>query len=457
MAEKLKINDVIDIVPEKMVYGGSSIARIQNQTVFVYGALQKENIQARIYRKRKGVFYAETLNVSNPSKDRIESRCPHFGECGGCTWQHIDYQAQLKYKQHIFTDVLSRIAGINDTKVGKIVPSPLEFGYRNKMEFSFGKNSEGVFIGHHRRGRYDQLLPTAKDCFLVPEKVREIVSNVEEMAQEEEAHDPRTGSGYLRFFNVRWSFHEERAILGITITQDIDLNIFKSWFIDLAEKFPGVIAGGYVTINYAGSSSIGKFHSLFGNTEFIERIGEKSYVVGAMSFFQTNPIGAKNLFDFAREFADLSGNERLWDLYCGAGTIGIYLSDDAAFVLGIENEESAIACAKINAELNNVGEKVIFLYGDVAKVLLEIREKRLYEKPDCIVIDPPRAGLPSKTVRRMMRFKPKRIIYITCNPSTFARDISVFSGYGYSLIKVQPVDMFPQTYHIEAVGLLKRS
>ena len=462
------IDDTRTLRIEKIVQGGMGLAKDDGKTFFIYGALPDEKIVARIYTKRKGVYFGETIDIIEPSPIRIEPKCEHFGKCGGCTFQHIPYEKQLEFKRAIVEETLHRIGKFDDVEIEDIVPSPMQWSYRNKMEFAFGKNNDGVFVGLHRRGRFDQLLPVAKDCLLISDEMRNVVASIEEMARSEIPYDPKSGTGYLRFLTIRKSFAMNKLLVGITVTRNIEPKMFKKWFEELDMQFPKLIAGGFITINLAGSSSCGEIIPLFGENEFIEKIGEKKFSVSADSFFQTNPLGAEKLYSVVKNFAEPRGNEKLWDLYCGTGTIGIYLRDSVASVLGIESNEKSIDDARKNAELNEMeletkrneivlpsDGKVHFISGDVKKILWEFQQRN-FEPPDIITIDPPRAGLSKKVVARIAHFAPKRIVYVSCNPVTLARDGALFGENGFKLVRVRPVDMFPQTYHIESVALFEK-
>ena len=451
---KFSIGDKIELHAEKIVHGGTALAHRDGSSFFIYGALPGEDIIVRIIKRRKGVWHCEVIEVKELSPLRIEAECPHFGSCGGCTWQHMDYKTQIEFKRDIFDESLTRLGGFENVILENIVQSPLAWEYRNKMEFAFGKDENGVFLGLHRRGRFDVLLPVAKDCLLVPEDVRNVCAAVEEMSQGEAPYEPISGKGYIRFLTIRRSFANENMLLGITVTQQINPEIFAFWFEELSRKFPGKIVGGYLTVNPGGSSSSGDVVHLFGEQELEEYIGEKKFTLSPTSFFQTNPVGAKQLYDTAKEYAALSGKEILWDLYCGTGTIGLYLSDSAREVVGIEENSEAVDDARRNTATNGV-ENAHYICGDVRKILYRFKNETR-PNPDVIIIDPPRAGMAKKAVQRITAFKPKRIVYISCNPATLARDAAMICENGYNLAVARPVDMFPQTYHVETLAILKR-
>ncbi|RKZ31038.1 23S rRNA (uracil(1939)-C(5))-methyltransferase RlmD [bacterium] len=399
---------------------------------------------------------------------RKKTECPYFGECGGCTFQHIPYQNQLQFKREIVAETMKRLGNFENVPVETVIPSPLQWEYRNKMEFAFGKNAYGVFAGLHRRGRYDVLLPVAKQCLLISKKIRQVCSSIEEMAQGEATYDPVKGIGYLRFLSIRRSFYMDKIIVGITVTQKINPEIFEFWFEELNRRFPDYIIGGYLTINPGGGSTEGEFIPMFGDNEFIEKLGNKKFNVSATSFFQTNPKAAEKLYNTAAEYANLSGSETLWDLYCGTGTIGIFMWNDIKSLIGIEENKDSVGDAIRNARLNDIpldepdciienpnSNAAGFFTGKVRKVLWELQQKDI-QSPDVVIIDPPRSGLTKKAVIRIAKFSPQKIVYISCNPATIARDGALFSQNGYELIRVRPVDMFPQTYHIESVALFEK-
>ena len=461
------VEEIRELDVEKIVQGGMGLAQSDGKTFFIYGAIGGERVRARIYKKRKGVYFGEVVEVIKPAPERIEPRCPFFGECGGCTFQHIPYEHQLRIKEEIVRETLERLGKFEGFEFLPIVPSPLEWEYRNKMEFAFGADEEGrVYLGLHRRGRFDILLPVAKSCLLVSEEFRRVVEAIESMAQGEAPYDPVRGTGYLRFLTIRKSFYQNKLLLGITVTQEVSPEIFKFWFEEIDRRFPELVAGGYMVVNPGGSSSQGEVKPLFGQTEFVEAIGDKKFYVSANSFFQTNPLGAEKLYSVAMEFAEFSGTETVWDLYCGTGTVGIFMWDRIRTLVGIELIPEAVEDARRNAELNGVPvvepemcektnysvEGACFVEGDVAKVLRQFAEQGV-KSPDIVLIDPPRPGLSKKAVAKITKFSPTKIVYISCNPATMARDGAMFAENGYKLVRVRPVDMFPQTYHIESVAL----
>ncbi|MCD6418186.1 23S rRNA (uracil(1939)-C(5))-methyltransferase RlmD [bacterium] len=458
---KYSIGEEIELVAEKFVYGGTALAHRDGENFFIYGAIPEEKVRAKIFKRRKRVWYAEVVDVIEPSPLRIVPKCPHFGRCGGCTLQHIDYETQLKFKQEIFFETLSRIGNFNHicsgagSDLAAIVRSPLEWEYRNKMEFSFGRDENGkIFLGLHRRGKYAVLVPVAKNCLLIPEDVRKICAAAEEILNAEDFF-LCTDDYFLKFFTVRWSFAQKKALLGITAADSSRNEKIAQFFKKLFKKFPDIVAGGFLTTNPFGSSTSGKIFYLFEKREIYEFIGELKFSISPLSFFQTNPPGAEKLYNLALEFAELSGNERVWDLYCGTGTIGMYFSRKSSQVVGIEENPDAVADARRNAEENEIAN-ITFIEGDVRRVLYQLWQMN-FAQPDVVIIDPPRAGLSKKSSERIAQFSPKKIVYISCNPSTLARDALLFSQYGYKLIKARPVDMFPQTYHIEGVALLVKN
>jgi len=450
----MKIGDTISLTTEKLVQGGTAIAHSESNTIFIHGALPDEEIIAEITSRRKGIWNGDAIEIVKPSPLRVSPKCPHFGICGGCTWQHIGYDAQLQFKQDIFEETLIRLGNFQNIEIQKIVPSPLEWEYRNKMEFAFIFDDGQILLGLHHRGHYDKLISVAKDCVLINRDIRAMCAQLEKILQNDSILNFETKSGLLCFLTIRRSFADDRILVGITATRTDFNEAILSWLNELSESFPNKIAGAYLTINPVGSASSGELFPLFGSNEIEEKIGEKVFSISATSFFQTNPLGAEKLYNSAKEFAELSGGEHIWDLYCGTGTIGIYLSDGAEKIVGIDENPDAINNAKINAEKNSV-RNAVFYEGDVRKVLYKFQNENEITRPDVIVIDPPRAGLAKKVVERIAAFAPKRIVYISCNPATLARDGALFAEQKYSLVRAKPVDMFPQTYHIEGVALFK--
>jgi len=452
-----KKGDIIELEITKLETKGKGIGRIDNLVVFVYGGIPGETIKAEITKIKKSYLEAEKTEVIKESEHKIEPKCPWFDLCGGCKYQNMDYEAQLSWKtQHIF-DCLSRLGGFRDISIEKIIKSPEIFYYRNKIELSFLKDDEGkTNIGFHKRNEFDKVV-TIKECLIFDERLPKILEifrkhvDANKMTFFDLKEDPY---GFLQYLVVRKSvFSGEIQMNLITRKGDIpkqdDLISKLSEALDNFSFFHTVNYGG---VGYAhhGDKKIEKIH---GNDFMIEKLDDYKFQISPFAFFQTNTLGAEVLYKTVREFADLQGEDRVLDLYCGAGTISQFVAKDAKEVIGIELINEAIDSAKENATLNQI-ENCEYIQGDARKVLKF--ERRKFQDFNLIITDPPRSGMVPKALRRMIGLNAKKIIYVSCNPAMLARDLKEIVEAGYMIQKVQPVDMFPHTFHVETVVLLTK-
>lgn len=399
-----------------------------------------------------------------------EPKCKHFYECGGCSLQHFDYKNQIKAKEEQVFDILKRIGGFDSFQMLPIIPVSHVFHYRNKMEFSFSRerwlNSEeinrgekperdGHFLGMHAKGFYEKVI-NLQECLLVEPVVTEILESVRTLAKESglPVYSTRDHSGFWRFLVVRVCKNTGDFMVNI-VTWDYNKNIAEMLKKELPGKFPHITSLLMsTTTSKANVAFSEKEHLLFGRKTVFEKLGKYRFEISGNSFFQTNTKQAERLYDTVIDFAELDGNENVYDLYCGAGTISIYISEHVKQVVGFESVSSAVADAGNNCKLNHI-TNCRFVLGDLKDELRDT-EKIItqYGKPDLIIIDPPRSGMHPKTVQAILDLKPKKIVHVSCNPATLARDLNVLCQTDYNLIKIQPVDMFPHTAHIEVVALL---
>lgn len=445
---------------------GNAIARAGGQVVFVPMLVPGDVVDIRVTKKRKNYLEGRVIRFHEYSPDRIKPVCRHFGVCGGCKWQHLPYSLQLKYKEKQVTDNLTRIGKIHPGEILPIVASDEIYYYRNKLEFTFSDrrwftkeelDSETDFsgkdaLGFHVPGFFDKVLDI-KECHLQPEPSGSIRNAVRRYAH-------RKG---LSFFNLRQQSGFLRNLV-IRTTGSGDVMVIVVFFLDeqerieglldfLAEEFPRITSLWYIINRKKNDSLADQEPVLYRGDDYLtEEIGGLKFRIGPKSFFQTNSRQAEKLYGIARDFAGLTGRETVYDLYCGTGTIAAYLASQAARVTGIEYIEEAVHDARINSDINNL-KNTEFVAGDLKDVLCD-SFFRDHGHPDVIITDPPRAGMHANVVRSVMEAGPARIVYISCNPATQARDISMLSER-YEVVKIQPVDMFPQTHHVENVALLK--
>ena len=452
---------------------GMSIAKPEEKVVFIPFGAPGDIVDIQVFKKKSNCFDGKIVNIVKESDKRVKPVCQHFGLCGGCKWQHLDYQWQLYYKQKQVKDNLDRIAKIEYPEITPILGCEKQYYYRNKVEYSFSNRKwltdgapAGTYteeqckgFGYHLPGLFDRVIDI-EHCYLQAEPSNEIRLFIKDftMAKGLSYHNVRAHQGTMRNVIVRCNSKGEFMVIIIINEEN---SIVRNELIPaLSEKFPQIISIMLV-INPKFNDTISDlpFECLKGDPYLIEtmnspRIGfeDLSFRVGPVSFFQTNVYQAERLYKAAFDLADVSGDELMYDLYTGTGTIALYFSRFVKKVVGIEYVEEAIADARINAQINNI-DNATFYAGDMAKVL---DDAFIVENgtPDIIVTDPPRAGMADKVIEQLKKIKAKKIIYISCNPATQARDLQLLNDL-YEVVAVQPVDMFPHTQHVENIASLK--
>lgn len=452
---------------------GMSIAKPEEKVVFIPFGAPGDIVDIQVFKKKSNCFDGKIVNIVKESDKRVKPVCQHFGLCGGCKWQHLDYQWQLYYKQKQVKDNLDRIAKIEYPEITPILGCEKQYYYRNKVEYSFSNRKwltdgapAGTYteeqckgFGYHLPGLFDRVIDI-EHCYLQAEPSNEIRLFIKDFTMEKglSYHNVRAHQGTMRNVIVRCNGKGEFMVIIIINEEN---SIVRNELIPaLSEKFPQIISIMLV-INPKFNDTISDlpFECLKGDPYLIEtmnspRIGfeDLSFRVGPVSFFQTNVYQAERLYKAAFDLADVSGDELMYDLYTGTGTIALYFSRFVKKVVGIEYVEEAIADARINAKINNI-DNATFYAGDMAKVL---DDAFIVENgtPDIIVTDPPRAGMADKVIEQLKKIKAKKIIYISCNPATQARDLQLLNDL-YEVVAVQPVDMFPHTQHVENIASLK--
>ena len=452
---------------------GMSIAKPEEKVVFIPFGAPGDIVDIQVFKKKSNCFDGKIVNIVKESDKRVKPVCQHFGLCGGCKWQHLDYQWQLYYKQKQVKDNLDRIAQIEYPEITPILGCEKQYYYRNKVEYSFSNRKwltdgapAGTYteeqckgFGYHLPGLFDRVIDI-EHCYLQAEPSNEIRLFIKDFTMEKglSYHNVRAHQGTMRNVIVRCNGKGEFMVI-IIINEENPI-VRNELIPALSEKFPQIISIMLV-INPKFNDTISDlpFECLKGDPYLIEtmkspRIGfeDLSFRVGPVSFFQTNVYQAERLYKAAFNLADVSGDELMYDLYTGTGTIALYFSRFVKKVVGIEYVEEAIADARINAQINNI-DNATFYAGDMAKVL---DDAFIVENgtPDIIVTDPPRAGMADKVIEQLKKIKAKKIIYISCNPATQARDLQLLNDF-YEVVAVQPVDMFPHTQHVENIASLK--
>ena len=459
LLEKVKITDI--------GAEGNALARVDNLVVFVPMLIPGDVVDIQVVRKRKKYLEGKVIRFHEYSSDRIIARCSHFGICGGCKWQHLPYVLQLRYKEKQVRDNLSRIGKVDIPEVNPIIGSSEEFLYRNKLEYTFSNRrwytkdelDSGVrfekeaALGFHIPGLFDKVLDIDY-CHLQPEPTNLIRNSVRKYALRNnlDFFDLREQKGFLRNLVVRNTQKGKVMVIAVFFHEDIEK---REALLDyLVSEFPQISSLMYV-INTKRNDSLSDQNPVLykGEDHIDEEMDGLKFRIGAKSFYQTNAKQALELYKVAKNFAGLSGNEIVYDLYTGTGTIANFIASSAGKVIGIEYVDEAVKDARINSEINNI-RNTYFFSGDMREILSEDFMER-NGRPDVIITDPPRAGMHEDVVKTILTAAPDKIVYVSCNPSTQARDILLLSE-GYRVVSVQPVDMFPHTHHVENVVLMNR-
>jgi 23S rRNA (uracil1939-C5)-methyltransferase len=459
----IKKGQQIEVEITDIAFGGRGLVRLDGLAVFVDQAIPGDRVLIRIFKKKKNYAEARVVDLIESSPFRIVAPCAYSGFCGGCKWQFLQYDQQLIYKRQHVVDSFEHIGLIKDVVVHPTIPSELIFGYRNKMEFScadrrwllpeeLGREDidTGFALGLHVPGTFHKVIDT-RECLLQPELGNRLLDDARAFMRSSEApvYGLRSHSGFWRFLVLRHSVAYDHWMVNIVTAED-DRKTVQPLADQMMDRYSQVVSVvNNITSRKAGVA-IGEFeHVLEGAGVISDKIGDFEYEISANSFFQTNSRGAEILFNTVKQFANLSGTETVLDLYSGTGTIPILLSGFCKEVIGIEIIESAVADAEKNCRKNGVSN-CRFIKGDIRKCLSQIEQS-----PDLLIIDPPRVGMHKDVVKKVLELGADQMIYVSCNPATLARDLGLMQD-SYRLMEVQPVDMFPHTYHIEAVAKLNK-
>lgn len=479
----MKKGETHQLTIEKMAYKAIGIAFLETEqgrlVVFVPNTIPGEVCNVLIVKKKKGYIEGRKIEKLKASPMEITAPCPYFGVCGGCKWQHMPYDKQLEFKEGFITESISKIGKVRDEHERlPMVPSPLEYKYRNKIELSFGvesfvaqsafhemKQSEerieretnGRYLGYHGSGSFSKIVDIDA-CLLGSDMMNDILKTVKDFVFKKKlsAYNPHTHEGLLRHVVVREGSHTGELLINLITneTEDYTAEFFEPMVDALLMlerdnyKFESILWTKNPSISDVARGT--DIQVLHGREYIFEKVGDYLFKISPYSFFQTNTKGAEKLYDVVEQFAQLEGGEVVLDLYSGTGTIGMYLAKKAKKVFSLEIDTEAVADAKVNATMNNI-MNIEFLSGKVEEAGFSL----VFERPDVIVIDPPRAGMHPKALAMFPKFGARRIVYVSCNPTTLARDLEFLSRW-YKVEKIQGVDMFPQTYHVETVVLLTR-
>lgn len=460
-----KRGEVVELRVEKLAYGGQGVARLDGYVVFVRDAIPGDRVLGRILKKKRDYAEARIEELLQPSPDRIEPQCPYHGFCGGCQWQHLRYERQLRYKREYVLEALARLGGIENVQVHDVIPSERQFSYRNKMEFSFsdrrwylpdeferrqGETHGDCALGLHIPGTFSKVIDLDA-CLLQEEEGNRILQDVKGLVKESgiPVYGLKSHQGFWRFLTLRSSFSYGQWMVNL-VTAGEERGLLEHMAQALQRLHPSIKTVVNSINTKRAAIALGEREVVLSGEGVIrDRIGPYEFRISANSFFQSNSLAAETLYNKVLEYAELGGSEVVLDLYSGTGTIPMFLSRGAREVIGMELEESAVNDAIANARENGIGN-CRFVCGDIRNTL-----PHLGQIPDVLVIDPPRAGLHKDILSKVLDLPVGRIVYVSCNPTTLARDLSAMSR-DYEIVEVQPVDMFPQTYHVESVARLVR-
>ncbi|MFA9395830.1 MAG: 23S rRNA (uracil(1939)-C(5))-methyltransferase RlmD [Halodesulfovibrio sp.] len=448
--------DTLTVTIDALATGGKALTRLDGMVIFMDRGLPGQTVEVKITKKKKRFAEAVMTKVITNALDQITPRCTHFGTCGGCLWQNMEYKKQLEWKKRFVSDSLSRIAGTQDLEIKDPIPSPDTFFYRNKMEFAFGEKQGNITLGMRRYATHNVV--DLQECYLQTEHTVEILALVREFVNATPAltaYDATARHGYLRFLVIRETKHTNQCMVQIITGKDttnsdsqhrairqlgqlLQERMNVTTFIHSLRTHTSQVAYGEKTYVVLGQKSLTEV------LNFENGMRSLSLTSHADGFFQVNTDATARLYGTAIDLAELSGTEKVWDLYCGVGGLALAAAPNAKDVFAMELSPQAISSANENAQINNI-ENVRFVSGDVRSALKDEKSQ-----PDVVFVDPPRSGMNAEVVELLMKRAPKRIIYVSCDPATQARDIATLSTK-YTITAVQPVDLFPQTAHIENI------
>lgn len=454
----VRTGDVVEVTVERLAAGGRGVARHENFVLFVGRALPGDRVRARVTRVKRSFAEAVAEDVLEQGPDSVVPPCPFVGTCGGCPWQRLDYPAQLRVKEQQVREAVERIGGLVDPPLLPIVGADDTFGYRNKVEYTFAQDPETgeVSLGFHKSGSWAEIVPV-DPCLIADQRGIPVKRIVTEWANRHgmNVHDRDSGVGLLRALVVRVG-HATGEVQVHLVTAPTPKGLPKAAELvdDLDTEIPGLVGVLHTQTDSRADVAYGDEppEVLRGRDWFEEELGGKRLRVRSNSFLQTNTAMANKLYDLVLDVAKPRADDVAYDLYCGLGSITLSLAPHVREIVGVEVVAEAIACAKENAKLNGV-DNVEWQVGNVRPILKAA--KGVWPEPSLIVVDPPRSGLVPKVVRRICEAGPERIVYVSCNPTTFAGNLPLFREFGYAPVSIQPVDQFPHTSHCELVARLE--
>ncbi len=447
-------NDVVTLKIEDCGIGGEGIGRADGFTVFVKDAVIGDVIAAKIIKAKKNYGYGRLMEILEPSPDRVEPVCQCARQCGGCQLQTLSYEKQLEFKAKKVKNHLERIGGFRDLSIEPVIGMEKRFHYRNKAQFPVGKNRHGKIVTGFYAGRTHTIIEN-RNCALGVPQNKEVLDRLISYMEEHnvEPYDETTGTGLVRHVLIRYGFFTGELMVCVVANGEklpeeaalveklLELPELASIILNINKKRSNVILGDEI-------------RTLWGKPYITDRLGDISYQISPLSFYQVNPVQTRKLYGKVLEYAGLTGKENVWDLYCGIGTISLFLAKQAGFVRGVEIVPAAIENARENARINGIGN-VEFFVGRAEEVLpAEYEKNGVYA--DVIVVDPPRKGCDEALLWTIVKMQPQRVVYVSCDSATLARDLRYLCERGYEMKRVCPVDMFPETVHVETVCLLSK-
>lgn len=464
----LKHGTEIELTLQRLVEKGRALGVHETKTVVVPFGVPGDRVRVRVVGKHRMRFEAHILEVLEPSPLRADPRCRFFGECGGCRWQNLLYAAQLDAKREAVIEPFQAAGILGDVVVPAVIGAPDTYFYRNKMEFSFGSRRwltqqeiaadqeyrRDFALGMFVSGHFDRVLDL-DECFLQTALTPRVLNTIRALALEEgwNSWDARRHEGYLRHLVIRTPTHGDGVLVNL-VTNGFDQARMEVVKARLQRDLPEVTTlVNTINRGLAQVSTGETVYTIFGDGQVIDRIHDLEFEIGPHTFFQTNTRQAERLYEIARDFAEFEQDDTVFDLFCGIGTISLYVAPHVREVVGLELDQAAVAAARRNAERNGI-QNVRFEAADLGKSLA-LGGATSVGRPDIVITDPPRAGMHKKALHWILDLRPERVVYVSCNPKTQAEDILGMS-HAYDLVKVQPVDLFPQTDHVENVALLVR-
>ncbi|WP_061996874.1 23S rRNA (uracil(1939)-C(5))-methyltransferase RlmD [Clostridium sp. ATCC 25772] len=440
---------------ENSGHQGEGVGKIDNFTVFVEGALKDETVKIKLIKINKNYGVGKLIEVLSSSESRTEPVCSTYKRCGGCNLQHSTYETQLSFKTERVRDVIKRIGKLEDVKIHNTIGMETPYNYRNKVQLPVGKNKDGeIVVGFYAPRSHDII--NMECCYIQDEVGDKVIKVVKEWMKKFniETYDEKTNSGIVRHIMIRKGFKTEEVMV-VVVTNGNSIPYSEELVSMLKDNIEGIDSIIQNINNKQTNVILGqKCKTLYGKDTITDFIGEFKFNISPLSFFQVNSIQTEVLYNKALEYADLQGDEIVFDAYCGTGTISLFLSQNAKKVYGVEIIPQAIQNAIKNAEENNV-TNTEFIVGEAENEIPKLIEKGI--KADVVVVDPPRKGCEESLLHSIAKMSPKKIVYVSCDPATLARDLNILQQLGYKTLEIQPVDMFPQTAHVETVVKLEKA